>query len=286
VHAEQGLGDTLQFIRYIPQLTKLGAQVVLEVQAPLARLIAPTASKWGVQLLTRGEPRPAIDCECPLLSLPLALGTTPASIPAGLPYLSAPVQATLSTPAPTRRTVDAASSTVTPEAFPATMPSGLAAASPTGDQANRRRRIGLAISGAIRERRETRAIAASTLAPLFEIEGIDWVVLQTEMRAKDRAVLSAFDSVSFPAAAPQDFADTADTVAQLDLVLTIDTSLAHLAGAMRHPVWIMLPRGPDWRWGAEGPATPWYPSARLFRQAEASDWTNVVAEVGAALRQM
>jgi tetratricopeptide (TPR) repeat protein len=285
VHAEQGLGDTLQFIRYIPQLTKLGAQVVLEVQAPLARLIAPAARNWGVQLLTRGEPRPAIDCECPLLSLPLALETTPASIPAGRPYLSAPAHAASSDMAHHRGTAQAGGpSTLPAGGSPATRSPGLAAASTTRDQSNRRRRIGLAMSGAIRERRETRAIPAGTLAPLFEIEGIDWVVLQTEMRAEDRAALSAFDSVSFPAALPRDFADTADAVAELDLVLTIDTSLAHLAGAMGHPVWIMLPRGPDWRWGAEGPATPWYPSARLFRQTEAGDWANVVAEVGAALR--
>jgi tetratricopeptide (TPR) repeat protein len=256
VHAEQGLGDTLQFIRYVPLLKQLGAQVVLEVQAPLARLVAPAARNWGVQLLTRGEPRPAIDCECPLLSLPLALGTTPASIPAGIPYLAASVQAA---------SVQAASVRA---AFP-----------------RPRRRIGLALSGAIRERRETRAIPASALAPLFEIGGIDWVVLQTEMRAEDRAALSAFESVSFPATMPRDFADTADTIAGLDLVLTIDTSLAHLAGAMGHPVWIMLPRGPDWRWGAETSTTPWYPGARLFRQTEAGDWANVVAAVGAALEQ-
>lgn len=255
VHAEQGLGDTLQFIRYVPRLVELGAQVVLEVQAPLTRLIAPAAKAWGVQLLTRGEPRPEIDCECPLLSLPLALQTTPTSIPVDVPYLETAVRA------------------VSAPAFPAAHQVGI------------RLRIGLAVSGAIRERRETRAIPARALAPLFEMEGIAWVVLQTEMRTDDREALDAFDSVSFPATTPQDFADTADTIAQLDLILTVDTSLAHLAGAMGHPVWIMLPRGPDWRWGAQEPSTPWYPSARLFRQAQAGDWTNVVAEIGAALRQ-
>ncbi|CAB3781545.1 tetratricopeptide repeat protein [Pararobbsia alpina] len=285
VHAEQGLGDTLQFIRYVPQLTKLGAQVVLEVQAPLARLIAPAAKTWGVGLLTRGEPRPAIDCECPLLSLPLALQTTTASIPADVPYLAAPGSLSSLDTADELRRADAAPSTVPAGYSPVATPSGSPAAFAPPDQPNRRRRIGFAVSGAIRERRETRAIPASALAPLFEMEGIDWVVLQTEMRAEDREALSGFDSVSTPAAPPRDFADTADTIAQLDLVLTVDTSLAHLAGAMGHPVWIMLPRGPDWRWGAEGPATPWYPSARLFRQTKAGDWASVVAEVGAALRQ-
>jgi tetratricopeptide (TPR) repeat protein len=285
VHAEQGLGDTLQFIRYVPQLVKLGAQVVLEVQAPLARLIAPVARAWGVQLMTRGEPRPAVDCECPLLSLPLALQTTAASIPADVPYLAAPGHPSSSGSAAARHLADAAPSTVRAGASAATMPSGLPVASATAGQPARRRRIGLAVSGAIRERRETRTIPAGALAPLFEMEGIDWVVLQTEMRAEDRQALSAFDSVSFPGTAPRDFGDTADSIAQLDLVLTVDTSLAHLAGAMGHPVWIMLPRGPDWRWGAEGPGTPWYPGARLFRQTEAGDWSGVVAEVSTALQQ-
>ncbi|HTJ92450.1 MAG TPA: tetratricopeptide repeat protein [Pararobbsia sp.] len=246
VHAEQGLGDTIQFIRYIPRLVAAGADVVLEVQPPLVKLFAPSAQAWGVELIERGAPRPPVDAECPLLSLPLALGTGAGSIPRNVPYVMAP---------------------------------GLA-----GGVANTtRKRVGIVWSGAIRARRETRAIPVSALTPLFRVDEIDWVVLQPEVGDDERARLAAWSSISFPTK-PRDFADTADRIAQLDLVVTIDTSVAHLAGAMGRPVWIMLPQGPDWRWGPSADTTPWYPSARLFRQTSAGDWSNVVNEVSAALR--
>ena len=108
-------------------------------------------------------------------------------------------------------------------------------------------------------------------------------MLQPEVRNEDRDRLAAWSAVSY-APALKDFADTADTIAQLDLVVTIDTSVAHLAGAMGRPVWIMLPKGPDWRWGPSATTTPWYPSARLFRQSTSGDWANVVNDVAAALR--
>ena len=128
-------------------------------------------------------------------------------------------------------------------------------------------------------------MSVGTLASLFEIDGIDWTVLQTDMRDKDRAAITAFENVHLPEKPLRDFADTADLLAELDLIVTIDTSVAHLAGAMGRPVWIMLPRGPDWRWGPDGSTTPWYPGARLFRQTEAGNWATVVAEVSAALRE-
>ncbi|RKP59237.1 tetratricopeptide repeat protein [Pararobbsia silviterrae] len=245
IHAEQGLGDTLQFVRYVPRVAALGARVVLEVQPSLVRLLGPSAEAWGIELIARGAKRPPVDAECPLLSLPLALRTRPDTIPHNVPYLMAP---------------------------------GLA---PAFDDAGRRR-VGLVWSGAVRARRETRAIPVGALAPLLAIDGIEWVVLQPDIGDADRDALAAWPSVRF-APTPSDFADTADTIAGLDLVVTIDTSVAHLAGAMGRPVWIMLPKGPDWRWGASAATTPWYPSARLFRQTRASDWSVVVAHVAAAL---
>lgn len=246
VHAEQGLGDTIQFIRYIPRLVKAGIDVVLEVQPSLVKLFAPSAEAWGVELIERGARRPPVDAECPLLSLPLALGTRQGSIPRNVPYVMAP---------------------------------GLS----PGFNDVPGKRVGIVWSGAVRERRETRAIPVSALTSLFVIEDIDWVVLQPDVRDDDRVRLAAWSGVSY-APAPKDFADTADMIAQLDLVVTIDTSVAHLAGAMGRPVWIMLPKGPDWRWGPSAGTTPWYPSARLFRQTVAGDWSNVVNDVCCALR--
>ncbi len=286
IHAEQGLGDTLQFVRYVPQLTALGARVLLEVQAPLARLIAPSAAAWGVELLTRGEPQPPVDFECPLLSLPLALQTLPESIPMNAPYLFAPTATGAATARPRgfagrdgSDAPDSSHGTATAARYGA---SSLSEPSRAGVRS--RHRIGITWSGAIRDRRETRAMSVGTLASLFEIDGIDWTVLQTDMRDKDRAAITAFENVHLPEKPLRDFADTADLLAELDLIVTIDTSVAHLAGAMGRPVWIMLPRGPDWRWGPDGSTTPWYPGARLFRQTEAGNWATVVAEVSAALR--
>lgn len=246
IHAEQGLGDTLQFVRYVPRLVAAGAKVVLEVQPSLARLIAPSAEAWGVELIERGAKRPPVDAECPLLSLPLALGTRANSIPRNVPYVMAP---------------------------------GLTSGS--GDGA--RRRVGIVWSGAVRERRETRAIPVSALTSLFIVEDIDWVVLQPDVRDEDRDRLAAWSAIRYPAR-PKDFADTADTIASLDLVVTIDTAVAHLAGAMGRPVWIMLPKGPDWRWGPSASTTPWYPSAKLFRQQNAGDWAGVIEQISVALR--
>lgn len=246
IHAEQGLGDTIQFIRYVPRLVAAGAQVVLEVQPSLAKLFAPSAEAWGVELIERGARRPAVDAECPLLSLPLALGTRANSIPRNVPYVMAP---------------------------------GLG----SGYTETTRRRVGIVWSGAIRERRETRAIPVDALTSLFVIEDIEWCVLQHEVLDEDRVRLAAWSSISYPDK-PKDFADTADLIAQLDLVVTIDTSVAHLAGAMGRPVWIMLPKGPDWRWGPSASTTPWYPGAKLFRQTTAGDWSGVVNDVCAALR--
>ena len=246
IHAEQGFGDTLQFVRYVPRLVALGAQVVLEVQPPLVRLLERSAQAWGVELMARGSARPEVDAECPLLSLPHALGTRAVSIPRNVPYV---------------------------------IPPSLGA----GWNDGAHRRVGIVWSGAVRERRETRAVPVDALTSLFIVEDIEWVVLQPEVHDEERDKLAAWSAITYQPA-PKDFADTAQTIAQLDLVITIDTAVAHLAGAMGRPVWIMLSKGPDWRWGPSASTTPWYPSARLFRQTSAGDWSGVVAEISSLLR--
>jgi tetratricopeptide (TPR) repeat protein len=258
IHAEQGFGDTLQFIRFVPSVVALaqgGARIVLEVQAPLVTLIAPAAQAARITLIAQGAPRPAADLHCPLLSLPLVLGTTYDSLPAPMPYLSAP--------AASRRKWRGS----------------------LGGQA--RRKIGLAWSGRI-QKHENRALPLAALEPLFALEGIDWIVLQPQLSEAEHAALDAHPrarTIHRLDARLADFADTAAVIERLDAVVSIDTSIAHLAGALNAKLWLMLPFAADWRWFADTEASPWYPRARLVRQARPGAWDEVVARVAAELRE-
>lgn len=255
VHAEQGFGDTLQFVRFVPLAAQRAARVVLEVQPQLLPLLAPAAQAWRVTLIAQGAPRPAADLQCPLLSLPLALGTTYDAIPARTPYLSAP-------PAYSRKWRGS-----------------------LGGHA--KRKIGIAWSGRIQQN-ETRSMPLAALAPLFALEGIDWIVLQPEPSAEERAALDAH-----PRAASihrfdkriGDFADTAAIVERLDAVVSIDTSIAHLAGALKKSLWLMLPFAADWRWFVGETRSPWYPGATLLRQPQPGAWGDVVNAVADELRR-
>ncbi len=246
LHAEQGFGDTIQFARYAPLAAGAGAKVVIEVHSSLAALEFRDASS----VVSRGSPLPAFDLQCPLLSLPLAFGTELDTIPARVPYLSAP-EASLARWKPRFPRVE-----------------GL--------------RIGLAWSGRTRPD-PGRSMALAQLAPLFELPGIHFVSLQRDVRDSDAAVLRGRPGLLHLGPDLADFADTAAVIAQLDLVITIDTAVAHLAGAMGKPVWILLPYLSDWRWLLERDDSPWYPTARLFRQHEARAWDTVIARVRAAL---
>jgi len=255
IHAEQGLGDTVQFLRYVPLLARRAAHVVLEVQPELAPLIAPAAQQWGVTLLSRGEPRPPVDCHCPLPSLPLAFNTALDTIPTPGAYLTAPTEYL-------RRWRAAVSRSDMP-------------------------RIGLVWSGRIKTRRENRAIALADLAPLWQVPGCRWVLLQKELAERDRAAWEAaleLPQVEAPALALNDFADTAALIATLDCVISIDTSVAHVAAALGAPTWILLPHAPDWRWLRERADSPWYDCVRLFRQHTQDDWSGLVDSVAHALR--
>lgn len=254
IHAEQGFGDTLQFVRFVPLAAQRAARVVLEVQPALLPLLAPVAQAWRVTLIAQGTARPAADLHCPLLSLPLALGTTYDSIPARTPYLDVPA------------------------AYGRKWRGSL------GGQA--KRKIGIAWTGRIQPN-ETRSMPLAALDPLFALDGIDWIVLQPELSADERAALD-----KHPRAASihrfdkriGDFADTAAIIERLDAVVSIDTSIAHLAGALRKPLWLMLPFAADWRWFTGDARSPWYPGATLVRQPQPGAWQEVVEAVANELR--
>jgi tetratricopeptide repeat protein/glycosyl transferase family 9 (putative heptosyltransferase) len=241
-HAEQGLGDTIQFCRYASLLYHRGARIVLEAQAPLVELLATLR---GVdRVVARGAALPSFDFHCPLMSLPRAFGTGIDSIPASSAYLKAPDEHV--------------------ERWRARL----------GERSGPR--IGLAWSGSptlVNDRNRT--IALAQLAPLREL-GATPVSLQKEIRDADRRALQEGAPMLHFGAELTDFRDTAALISLMDVVISVDTAVAHLAGAMGKPAWILLPFSPDWRWLLGREDSPWYPSARLFRQPRIGDWDTVI----------
>jgi hypothetical protein len=222
----------------------LGARVVLEVQAALRSLLAPL--RGAAQVIAAGEPLPSFDYHCPLLSLPLAFKTDLMTIPAQTPYLQ-----------------------VDPE---------LAAKWASALGTKRGLRVGVAWSGnPAHPNDRNRSLDLETLLPLLDLD-IEWVNLQKIVRAGDHATLKRSPLRNFDADL-RDFSDTAALIQSLDLVLTVDTAVAHLAGGLNRPVWIMLPHLAEWRWMHERLDSPWYPSARLFRQPAPGHWPELVATV-------
>jgi tetratricopeptide (TPR) repeat protein len=252
LHAEQGLGDTLQFARYVPMVAARGGRVVLEVQRPLVPLLA---GLLGVAIIVaQGETLPSFDVQSPLLSLPLAFGATLATIPAQIPYLAAP-------------------------------PERLARwRAVIGERA--RPRIGLAWAGNPANRFDRRrTMPLKHLAPLLATPGASFFALQKDLRPGDAEILRQFGEVSVLSERLADFADTAAVACELDLVISICTSVAHLAGGLGRPLWVMLPFSADFRWFRERSDSPWYPTARLFRQSAPGGWDGVVAQVRQALEE-
>jgi tetratricopeptide (TPR) repeat protein len=248
LHAEQGLGDTLQLLRYVPMVQAAGGSVALAVQKAVRRLAAELPGVAGV--VTSGDAAPVVDWQCPLLSLPLAFGTTMDTIPTQVPYLRVP---------------DEALQKAATLAWPAT---GL--------------RVGIVWAGnATHTKDRYRSIPLRLLQELFGMEGVHFFSLQMGPEA---AQLGAMESpVTDLTYAIGDMADTAALMMHLDLVLAVDTSVAHLAGALGKKVWVMLPLAPDWRWMLGRSDSPWYPSMRLFRQTRFEDWQLVLDEVRSAL---
>lgn len=245
LHAEQGFGDSIQFVRYLPMVKAKAGKVILEVPDSLRPLVGELAE--GVTMLTRGDALPAFDVHCPLMSLPLAFGTTLASIPTSVPYLHAPAGRIN---AWRRRLSDA-----------------------------RRPRVGLVWSGRPDHKNDhNRSVALLRLVPLLSVGGAAFVSLQREYREADLPLLEKLPILRLDTSL-SDFADTAAAISELDLVISVDTAVAHLAGAMGKPLWLLLPQIQDWRWMRGRGDSPWYPSARLFRQSQIGDWGGVISAV-------
>jgi tetratricopeptide (TPR) repeat protein len=244
LHSEQGFGDTLQFVRYVPLVERLGAKVVLEIQPPLKAIVA--GLRGAARVLARGESLPHFDLHCPLMSLPLAFGTELEGIPADIPYLAVPAERIAK----------------------------------WRDRLGEKHhpRIGIAWAGsAVHENDGARSLSLERFAALLSAPGVEFVSLQKELNAADAAALRALTGVQPLGEELTDFADTAAVIAQLDLVVSVDTSVVHLAGALGRPVWVLLPFSPDFRWLLEREDSPWYPTARLFRQPRYGDWDSVLA---------
>jgi tetratricopeptide (TPR) repeat protein len=250
LHAEQGIGDTLQFIRYVERVTALGAKVYLEVHAPLKSLV--TQLHGIADVLSMGDALPDFEFHCPLASLPLAFDTGFATIPAKIPYLAA---------SPERIAYWACR-------LPETK-------SP---------RIGLVWAGGTFFKNDHhRSIGLDLFSDIATAEHLRFFSLQRELRSGDESVLENSGRISHLGPELFDFAETAAVVANLDLIISVDTAVAHLAAAMGKPVWILLPFAPDFRWLLGRNDSPWYPSARLFRQPAIGNWVQVIHDVKAAL---
>ena len=250
VLSEQGTGDTVQYLRYLPLLAARGARVVLELPRSLERLCAPYR-KWAT-LTFDDEPLPPHDLHCPIASLPLAFRTTVETIPANLPYLDAD-------------------------------PALVAQWRETLAPADRALRAGLVWAGNPKQGSEPRrGIGLEPCLSLFEVAGVRWHSLQVGERASDLARFAPGAALDLSEKLT-DFAVTAAVIANLDLVVTTDTAVAHIAGAMGKPVWVLLMFAADWRWLRGRDDSPWYPSARLFRQQSPGDWAGVIGRVKQAL---
>ena len=247
LHHEQGLGDTLQFCRYIPQVVALGAQVVVEVQAsllPLLRTLAGAESVTWIASNTPSAALPAFDCHCPLLSLPLAFQTTLESIPATAPYLH-----------PNAERVAIWKERLGKPKKP---------------------RVGLVWRGGSGHYNDhNRSLPLSDLARYLP-PNREYICLQQEIRQEDLAYLRSHQIIHTFEDHIHDFDDTAALCSLVDVVISVDTSVAHLAGALGRPLWLLLPFVPDWRWMLNRSDSPWYPSATLYRQSTQGDWGSVL----------
>ena len=252
LHAEQGLGDTIQFCRYIKYVASLGATILLEVQPQVKSILLslPDVSK----ILVTGEVLPDFDFHTPLMSLPLAHQTDLSNLPAEIPYLFCDETQMRKW---ARRLGEK------------TLP-----------------RVGLVWSGsAAHINDQNRSIPLNQFAAEFP-GTVDFFCLQKELRDADRAFLEQQQDIRYFADEINDFTDTAGLIELMDVVITVDTAVAHLAGAMGKPVWILLPFSPDWRWLRDRDDSPWYPSARLFRQPTIGDWPQVMKQVAGLLRDL
>ncbi len=252
LHAEQGFGDTIQFVRYAPLLAERGARVILEVQPQLVRLLSGIAGV--VQVLPRKASLPPFDLHCPLLSLPLAFGTALQTIPSSIPYLA---------PAEDRAAY-----------WRTRLP-------------RHRPLIGLVWAGERAHDNDfNRSIRLEALASVLDLPDVQFVSLQHDVREDDLPFLNTRADFLQLGQDFSDFADTAAAIAQLDAVIAVDTAVAHLAGAMGKPLFLLLPFAADFRWLRGRADSPWYPTARLFRQSRFGDWSSTVHELVTAVADL
>jgi tetratricopeptide (TPR) repeat protein len=252
LYAEQGFGDTIQFIRYVPLLARRGVRVLVECPGELKTFVECVEGVHRV--ITPGDPLPDFTAHCPLLSLPLVLGTTLETVPAEIPYCSAP-----------RSSVERWSTKL-------------------GQRADNNIRVGLAWAGKPSHKKDKyRSLSLETLRPLWEIAGITFFSLQKgESALKAGGHPDGMELADYTDEL-KDFADTAALLENLDLVISVDTAVAHAAGALGRDVWTLVPCDADWRWILERTDSPWYPSMRLFRQDAPDGWDTVVSRIAEAL---
>lgn len=249
LHAEQGFGDTIQFIRYAPLLAGRGARVICEVQPALKPLLSQLE---GIEVIAKGDALPPFDLHCPLLSLPLAFGTRLETIPAAASYLAAPAERI--------------------EHWRTRLPQN-------GP------RVGFVWSGSTAHKNDaSRSIPLARLAALLESPPFACFSLQREWRDADRDTSRALPDLVDLGPELSDFTDTAAVISLLDVVVSVDTAVAHLAGALGKPVVILLPYAADFRWLRERSDTPWYSAAKLMRQPAFGDWDGVVDRLASELR--
>ncbi len=252
LHAEQGMGDSIQFARYAPLVAERGGEIILECQRPLAPLFE--SLDGARQIVARDDALPDFDVHAPLLSLPRIFETELETIPATDAYLAAE-------PARLAKFDDL----LDPE----------------------RLNVGITWAGKPSHRNDrNRSAGLESFIDLFGIVGANFHSLQVGPRAEDIAAAGCAGLIHDHAPELQDFADTAALVSKLDLVICVDTSICHLAGALGKPCWVVLPYTPDWRWLMAREDSPWYPSLRLFRQTEFGDWLGVFERVAAALEEL
>jgi len=250
--AEQGLGDFIQFYRYCDLVEKLGAKIIIQTPKELYSLIQYQNKNKNNIIINQDEPLPKFDFYCPIMSLPLAFKTNINNIPSSLPYLKIDHKKLM------------------------LWKSKLIV--------NKRTKVGIAWSGAPNKETDyNRSILLNQLSSLFDLP-IDFYSLQKEIRNEDKDYLLNSDNIYDYHKQIKNFSDTASLMSQMDIIISVDTSVAHLAGALNKPLWILLPYVADYRWMVDRIDSPWYPSATLFRQKEPNNWNGVISSIARSLR--
>ncbi|MGK7922173.1 MAG: tetratricopeptide repeat protein [Trichodesmium sp.] len=252
VYTEQGLGDSIQFIRYIPLVKKLGGRVIVELNQDGLKLLFTTVSEID-ELFVIGEKSPDFDLQISLISLPRILGTTLENIPAKIPYLSTPKSTNFPIPPAPENNL----------------------------------KVGICWQTSSKTKTsQKRSYPVQYLERIISIAKANFYILQKEVLPADLEWLKSQTQIHNLGSSFDDLADTAAVIQQLDLIITIDTVIAHLAGALGKPVWVMLNFDSDWRWMLDRNDSPWYPTMRLFRQNKFNDWDSLFIEVKQALIEL